>query len=126
MLDKLAELNEENYNTKFGDPEIHAKVQQYEMAYRMQTAVPEIMDLTKEPDDIVKLYGPNAWCPAPMPPIACWRVSLSESGVRFIQLYHQGWDQHDNLPGQIKGPGKRCGPGFGSPDYRPEATRPAR
>ena len=62
MLDMLAELNEESYK-EIGDPEIHAKVQQYELAYRMQTAVPEITDLSKEPEDIIKLYGPDCLVP---------------------------------------------------------------
>jgi hypothetical protein len=102
MLDKLAELNEENYK-EVGDPEIHAKVQQYEMAYRMQTAVPEITDLTKEPEDIVKLYGADCLVPGTYAANCLLARKLSENGVRFVQLYHQGWDAHDNLPGQIKG-----------------------
>lgn len=102
MLDKVAELNEIQYKN-FGDPEIAAKIQQYEMAYRMQTAVPEIMDVSKEPDDIVKLYGPECMVPGTYAANCLLARKLSENGVRFIQLYHQGWDQHGNLPNEMRG-----------------------
>jgi hypothetical protein len=105
MLDKVAELNQLEYE-QFGDPEIAAKIQQYEMAYRMQTAVPEIMDLTKEPDAIVKLYGPECLVPGTYAANCLLARKLSESGVRFIQLYHQGWDQHGNLPDEMRGQAK--------------------
>lgn len=100
ILDHLAELNDITYK-EFGDPEIATKVQQYEMAYRMQTAVPEIMDLSKEPDSIVKLYGANCLVPGTYAANCLLARKLSESGVRFVQLYHQGWDQHSNLPGDM-------------------------
>ena len=102
MLDKLSELNELSYN-EFEDPEITAKIKQYEMAYRMQTAVPEIMDISKEPDDIVKLYGPECLVPGTYAANCLLARKLSENGVRFVQLYHQGWDQHNNLPKEIAG-----------------------
>lgn len=102
MLDKLAVLNEASYQ-EFGDPEINARVQQYEMAFRMQTAVPEITDMSKEPESIIKLYGPDCLVPGTYAANCLLARKLSESGVRFVQLYHQGWDAHDNLPGQIKG-----------------------
>lgn len=102
MLDKLAALNEASYQ-EFGDPEIRTKIQQYEMAYRMQTAVPEITDMSKEPESIIKLYGPDCLVPGSYAANCLLARKLSESGVRFVQLYHQGWDAHDNLPGQIKG-----------------------
>jgi len=102
MLDKVSELNHLEYE-QFGDPEIAAKIQQYEMAYRMQTAVPEIMDLAKEPDDIVKLYGPECLVPGTYAANCLLARKLSENGVRFVQLYHQGWDQHGNLPNEMKG-----------------------
>jgi hypothetical protein len=105
MLDKVAALNQLEYE-KFGDPEIATKIQQYEMAYRMQTAVPEIMDLSKEPDDIVKLYGPECLIPGTYAANCLMARKLSESGVRFIQLYHQGWDQHGNLPAEMRGQAK--------------------
>ncbi|HSB93550.1 MAG TPA: DUF1501 domain-containing protein [Flavitalea sp.] len=102
MLDKLAELNSENYK-EFGDPEINAKVQQYEMAFRMQTAVPDITDLSKEPEDTVKLYGADCLIPGTYAANCLLARKLSENGVRFVQLYHQGWDAHGDLPNQIKG-----------------------
>jgi hypothetical protein len=102
MLDKLAELNEENYS-QFGDPEISTKIQQYEMAYRMQTAVPDITDMKKEPESIIKMYGADCLVPGTFAANCLLARKLSENGVRFVQLYHQGWDAHDNLPGQIKG-----------------------
>lgn len=102
MLDKLEELNAETFKES-GDPEINAKVQQYEMAYRMQTAVPEITDLSKEPEDIIKLYGPDCLMPGTYAANCLLARKLSENGVRFVQLYHQGWDGHGNLPSQIRG-----------------------
>ncbi|QPH39186.1 DUF1501 domain-containing protein [Pedobacter endophyticus] len=105
MLDKLAELNDISYQ-EFGDPEISAKIQQYEMAYRMQTAVPEITDLSKEPDDIIKLYGPDCLVPGTFAANCLLARKLSENGVRFVQLYHQGWDQHGNLPSEMSGQAK--------------------
>jgi hypothetical protein len=102
MLDKLAELNEDSYK-EFGDPEINTKIRQYEMAYRMQTAVPEITDTSKEPEDTLKLYGPDCLVPGTFAANCLLARKLSESGVRFVQLYHQGWDGHSNLPTEIKG-----------------------
>jgi len=102
MLDQVAALNEESYKD-FGDPEINTKISQYEMAYRMQTAVPEITDLSKEPEDTLKLYGPECLVPGSFAANCLLARKLSESGVRFVQLYHQGWDGHSNLPGEIKG-----------------------
>jgi hypothetical protein len=105
MLDNLAALNDISYK-EFGDPEINTKVQQYEMAYRMQTAVPEIMDVSKESDDIVKMYGPDCLIPGTYAANCLLARKLSENGVRFVQLYHQGWDQHSNLPQEMAGQAK--------------------
>lgn len=105
MLDKLAELNELSAK-EFGDPEITSKIQQYEMAYRMQAAVPEIMDVSKEPDDIIKMYGPDCLVPGTYAANCLLARKLSENGVRFVQLYHQGWDQHNNLPQEMAGQAK--------------------
>ncbi len=102
ILDHLGQLNDITYR-EFGDPEIATKVQQYEMAYRMQTAVPEIMDLSKEPDSIIKLYGADCLIPGTYAANCLLARKLSESGVRFVQLYHQGWDQHSNLPNEMAG-----------------------
>jgi hypothetical protein len=78
MLDKVSQLNQLQYE-QFGDPEITAKIQQYEMAYRMQTAVPEIMDVSKESDDIIKLYGPECLVPGTYAAIACWPASCRKT-----------------------------------------------
>jgi hypothetical protein len=101
MLDVLAELNHHAYE-KSGDREIHAKVAQYEMAFRMQTAVPEATDLSKEPEMIFDMYGPDSRKPGTFAANCLLARKLSENGVRFVQLYHQGWDQHGNLPTEMK------------------------
>ncbi len=100
MLDNLAQLNDLNYQ-EFGDPEIQTRVQQYEMAYRMQTAVPELTDLSKEPDNIIKMYGADCLVPGTYAANCLMARRLSEAGVRFVQLYHQGWDQHGNMIGEM-------------------------
>jgi hypothetical protein len=102
MLDKIAELNAMNYE-EMGDPEIQTRIQQYELAYRMQTAVPEITDVSREPDSIIKMYGPDCLVPGTYAANCLLARKLSESGVRFVQLYHQGWDQHGNLPNEMAG-----------------------
>jgi len=102
MLDVLAELNDKSFK-QTNDPEIEAKIQQYELAYRMQTAVPEVTDVSKEPEDTIKLYGADCLVPGTYAANCLLARKLSESGVRFVQLYHQGWDSHNNLPNEIKG-----------------------
>ena len=102
MLDQIAALNELELE-RFGDPETAAKISQYEMAYRMQTAVPEIMDTSQEPEDIIRLYGPDCLVPGTFAANCLLARKLSENGVRFVQLYHQGWDQHGNLPNEMRG-----------------------
>ena len=84
------------------DPEIQTRIAQYEMAFRMQTSVPEVMDLAGEPDEIYDLYGPDAREPGTYAANCLLARRLAERGVRFIQLYHQGWDQHGNLPRDIR------------------------
>ena len=102
MLDVVSQLNEESFK-ETNDPEIKAKIQQYELAYRMQTAVPEVTDISKEPEDIIKMYGPDCLIPGTYAANCLLARKLSENGVRFVQLYHQGWDGHNNLPFEIKG-----------------------
>jgi len=102
MVDQIAALNEMELKN-FGDPETAAKISQYEMAYRMQTAVPEIMDTSRESEDIIKLYGADCLVPGTYAANCLLARKLSETGVRFVQLYHQGWDQHGNLPNEMKG-----------------------
>jgi hypothetical protein len=101
MLDTLRAL-EAREHARVMDPEINARVSQYEMAYRMQAAVPEAMDLKDEPDAIFDLYGADARKPGTFAANCLLARRLAERNVRFIQLYHQGWDQHGNLPPDIK------------------------
>ena len=102
MLDEIAILNQESYK-KIGDTEIVAKIQQYELSYRMQMAVPEITSLQNEPESIVKMYGPECLVPGTYAANCLLARKLSENGVRFVQLYHQGWDGHGNLPNELIG-----------------------
>jgi hypothetical protein len=101
MLDRLAELHRLEAD-KEGDPEILARVEQYEMAYRMQTSVPEVMDLAREPDRVLDLYGPDARTPGTFAANCLLARRLAERDVRFIQLYHPGWDHHGGLPAGIR------------------------
>jgi hypothetical protein len=102
FLDDLAELNQLNAQT-FGDPEIPARVAQYELAYRMQMSVPELTDLSKEPERTFERYGPDARRPGTFAANCILARRLAERGVRFIQLFHRGWDQHGDLPRNITG-----------------------
>jgi hypothetical protein len=101
MLDRLAELHALQFED-LGDPEINARVAQYEMAFRMQTSVPEVVDFSKEPESTFELYGPEARQPGTFAANCLLARRLAEQDVRFIQLYHPGWDQHGGLPGAIK------------------------
>ncbi len=101
MLDGLAELNQMQHEA-FDDPEIHTRIQQYEMAYRMQTSVPDAMDISSEPEHILDLYGPDVRKPGTFAANCLLARRLAERDVRFIQLYHRGWDQHGDLPRDIQ------------------------
>jgi hypothetical protein len=101
MLDRLSELQRLQFDD-MGDPEINARVAQYEMAYRMQTSVPEVMDVASEPQSTFDLYGPDARNPGTFAANCLLARRLAERNVRFIQLYHPGWDQHGNLPAGIR------------------------
>ncbi len=101
MLDDLAELNDLRYRQQ-GDPEIRARIAQYEMAFRMQASVPELTDISKEPPEILDLYGPDARKRGTFAANCLLARRLAERGVRFIQLYHRGWDQHTYLPRDIR------------------------
>jgi hypothetical protein len=100
MLDAVGTLNTMNH-AAYGDPEIETRIAQYEMAYRMQTSVPDLMDLSKEPDSIFELYGPDSRKPGTYAANCLLARRLAERDVRFIQLYHRGWDQHADLPRDI-------------------------
>ena len=100
QLDYLQKLEQLNHND-IGDPEILARMAQYEMAFRMQTSVPEIMDTADEPDYIYDMYGEDSKIPGTFAANALLARRLAERDVKFIQLYHQGWDQHGNLPNAL-------------------------
>ena len=99
-LDYLEKLEQEQ-KTEWGDPEIDSKISQYEMAYRMQSSVPEVTDLSDEPDYIFDLYGPDSRIPGTYAANCLLARRLAERDVPFIQLYHLGWDQHGGLPREI-------------------------
>jgi hypothetical protein len=97
MLDGIAKLNHMRAQT-YGDPEIETRIAQYEMAYRMQSSVPELMDLSKEPEHVFEMYGPDSRKPGTYAANCLLARRLAERNVRFVQLYHRGWDQHSDLP----------------------------
>ena len=99
-LDDLASLNQLKLD-QAGDPEITTRMAQYEMAFRMQSSVPELTDLSKESEATINRYGPEARTPGSYAANCLLARRLAERGVRFIQLFHRGWDQHNHLPGQI-------------------------
>ena len=102
FIDDLARLNQVEMD-EFGDPEIATRIAQYEMAYKMQSSVPELTDLSKEPAHTFELYGPDARKPGTFAANCLLARRMAERGVRFIQLFHRGWDQHNELPKQIQG-----------------------
>jgi hypothetical protein len=101
-LDDLSKLDALNHR-EFGDPEILTRIAQYELAYRMQTSVPELIDLSREPETTFDLYGPDSRTPGTYAANCLLARRLVERGVRFVQLFHRGWDQHTHLPAQIAG-----------------------
>jgi len=101
MLDATAKLNAKQYKA-FGDPEINTRIAQYEMAYRMQTSVPELTDLSKESEATLEMYGPDVKKPGTFAYNCLLARRMAERGVTFTQLYHRGWDQHSNLPKRIR------------------------
>ena len=101
FLDRLAELHTRQA-AELGDPEISSRIDQYEMAYRMQTSVPEVMDSSRESAATYELYGESAKQPGTFAANCLLARRLAERDVRFIQLYHPGWDQHGDLPKRIR------------------------
>lgn len=104
FLNRLAEMNQLQYN-RVGDPEIMTRISQYEMAYRMQTSVPELTDLSDEPESSFDLYGEDARIPGTHAANCLLARRLAERGTRFIQLFHRGWDHHFNVPKNLP---KQC------------------
>ena len=104
MLDGMAQLNRRQLEAS-GDPEIATRITQYEMAYRMQASVPELIDLAKEPESTFQMYGEEAKKPGTFASNCLLTRRLLEKGVRFVQLFHRGWDQHGGLPTNIP---KQC------------------
>ena len=102
MLNDLSALNQQHLQD-FGDPEIATRITQYELAYRMQTSVPELTDLSTESAETFRMYGPDSRRRGSYAANCLLARRLAERGVRFIQLFHMGWDQHGGLPGQIRG-----------------------
>lgn len=104
MLDDLGELNEQHYQVT-GDPEVRARIAQYELAFRMQSTVPELTDISEEPASVLELYGDDVHKPGTYARNCLLARRLVERDVRFVQLYHMGWDQHNNLPDHMS---KQC------------------
>lgn len=100
VLDSVAAMNELKRRQLF-DPEIAARIKAYEMAFRMQASVPGLMDISDEPEHVLSLYGPEVKQPGSAASTCLLARRLAERGVRFIQLYHRGWDQHGNLPNDL-------------------------
>jgi hypothetical protein len=101
MLDDIAALNQRHLN-EFGDPEIDTRIAQYEMAYRMQSSVPDLLDISGEPPAVLELYGPDVQRKGSFARNCLLARRLIERGVSFVQLMHSGWDQHGNLSTQLE------------------------
>ncbi len=100
MLDSLSRLNQQEYARR-ADPETTARIAQYEMAYRMQTSVPDLTDISDEPQHVLDLYGPEVTKPGTFANCCLMSRRMAERGVRFTQIFHRGWDQHFNLTGDL-------------------------
>ena len=101
MLDALGKLNEGSIQ-RFADPETQTRIAQYEMAFRMQASVPELTDISGESKETMDMYGPDVHKPGTFAASALLARRLVERGVRVVQILHRGWDQHSNLPGEIR------------------------
>lgn len=100
MLDAISQLNERSYR-QLGDPEIQTRISQYEMAFRMQSSVPELTDVRQESQQTLDMYGPEVLQPGTFAASALLARRMVERGVRVVQILHRGWDQHGNLPRDI-------------------------
>jgi hypothetical protein len=102
MLDSLDALNKKHL-AEIGDPEIQTTIAQQEMAFRMQTSVPELSDLSKEPKEVLEMYGPEVHKPGSYARNCLLARRMAERDVRFVQLFHRGWDHHSSLPKNMRG-----------------------
>ncbi|MED5586199.1 MAG: DUF1501 domain-containing protein [Verrucomicrobiota bacterium] len=102
MLDSLAELNGKHH-AEIGDPEIQTTIAQQEMAFRMQSSVPELSDISGEPDHVLEMYGPEVKKPGSYARNCLLARRMAERDVRFVQLFHRGWDHHSRLPDNMRG-----------------------
>ena len=100
MLDSLARLNQKTLDAT-GDPETQARIAQYEMAFRMQTSVPELTDISNESQTVLDMYGPDVTKPGTFAASCLLARRMAERNVRFVQIFHRGWDQHANVPGDL-------------------------
>lgn len=100
MLDALSSLNQKQFD-QVGDPETQARISQYEMAFRMQASVPDLTNLANEPKSVLDLYGPEVKTPGSFAYCALMARRLIERDVRFVQIFHRGWDQHGNVAGDL-------------------------
>ena len=105
MLDALGELNQKHHY-EIGDPEIQTTIAQQEMAFRMQSSVPELTDISEEPKNVLEMYGPEVNKPGSYARNCLLARRMAERNVRFVQLFHRGWDHHTNLPTHMRG---QCG-----------------
>jgi len=101
LLDRLRDMHAHAAD-RLGDREVDGRIAQYEMSYRMQASVPGVMDVSGETEETFDLYGPDSRTPGTFAANCLLARRLAERGVKFIQLYHQGWDQHENLPRDIQ------------------------
>jgi len=104
MLDQIRELNTLHYES-VNDPEILTRIKQYELAFRMQTSVPDLTDISDEPEHVLDMYGPDVREPGTYARNCLLARRMIERDVRFVQLYHMGWDHHDRLPDHMS---KQC------------------
>ena len=102
MLDALGEVNHKHFG-EVGDPEIQTTISQQEMAFRMQTSVPELADISDEPKEVLEMYGPEVNNPGSYARNCLLARRMAERDVRFVQLFHRGWDHHTNLPENLTG-----------------------
>jgi len=100
MLDAVAHLNQQHFE-QVGDPEIQSRIAQYEMAFKMQTSVPDLVDLSQEPQHILDMYGPDVHKPGTFAHQCLLARRMAERDVRFVQIFHRGWDQHGKLPADL-------------------------